>query len=265
MKSDTPLVSAICPTFGRAPKYIHLLQEAVYWFTRQTYVNRELIIFNDAPNQSIICNVPRVRIINHSTKIKTLGEKYNRMCAEAKGEIIMPWEDDDVSLPFRISQAVEKLSGSESDYFNPGGSWYEEAATPGILRDGGGVCLNSGAFRYGIWWRSGGFPSITGSQDADFDRLLREHGRTVGPIRRDEWSYVYRWGVSNLHISAHSNPNDPTAMQRVYDSAESEPCVVYLDPIKTKDYDLIASRLVGTTQKGCPYCADGKCNGKCVH
>src|SRR3954466_8935457 len=97
-----PRITAICPTYGRAPNYIHLLQESVYWFTRQTYKGpKELLIVNDCPVQKLFCTVPGVTVVNVPIKFPTLAEKYDYMVSLAKDGIIMPWEDDDISLPGR--------------------------------------------------------------------------------------------------------------------------------------------------------------------
>jgi len=118
-----PFVSAICPTFGRFPNSSHLLNEAVGSFIWQNYEGpKELVILNDNENQTLTTNITNIRIINITSKIKTLGEKYNLMLELVRGSIIFPWEDDDISLPNRIKQGVDKLTNNltefKYDYFN---------------------------------------------------------------------------------------------------------------------------------------------------
>src|SRR5215213_10017186 len=118
---DLPLVSCICPTYGRPPDYQHLLEEAIESFLRQTYPRKELIVLNDCPAQELVCNAPGVRVVNAPERFPTLGEKYNAAIAMARGELLAPWEDDDISLPWRLSLSVERLG--DADYFNPKHFW----------------------------------------------------------------------------------------------------------------------------------------------
>src|SRR5687768_12090587 len=97
---SAPLVSCICPTYGRAPHSLKLLEEAVYWFTRQEYDGpKELIILNDCAEQRLVCHAPNVHVCNYPQRIASLGLKYNALIEIARGSIILPWEDDDISLP----------------------------------------------------------------------------------------------------------------------------------------------------------------------
>lgn len=223
-----PLVSCICPTFGRAPDFANLLWDAVYWFNAQVYPNKELIIWNDCEVQTLRCDVPGVRVINSAAKFKTLGDKYNAMVEAAKGEIILPWEDDDVSLPGRIRQAVFRLGSA--DYFNPQQTWYEEN---GILhhKHKHGVCHNASAYRKSLWKSVAGYPSTTGDQDALIDAKMKMGGNIGTRLWNfREWTYIYRWGVSPNHISGNKD------MQGVYDKASARPGVVYIPLVLNRDY-----------------------------
>lgn len=232
-----PLVSCICPTYGRAPDYLHLLQECVYWFTRQTYPHRELVILNDCPVQKLICPTPGVCVVNYPTRYQTLGEKYDALVRLAQGEIILPWEDDDISLPHRIEQAVERLR--DADYFNPQQSWYEEA---GRLHSDHkhGVCHNASAYRRHVWEQVGGYGPHTGDQDAHFD-LVAKSLPSVRMAQRlsdpSEWSYVYRWGVSAFHLSGSWN------MAGAYRSAAAAPCIALVEPVMGTDFYHLSTNL----------------------
>src|ERR1044071_6158071 len=104
-----PIVTCICPTYGRVGTDLKLLEECVYWFTRQTWYDLAiLVIVNDASNQTLICDVPGVQVYNLSNRFISLGMKYNWAVAQCNTELVMPWEDDDISLPHRIQRAVDK-------------------------------------------------------------------------------------------------------------------------------------------------------------
>lgn len=217
-----PFVSCICPTFGRYPTFGHLVAEAVESFLRQDYPPSrcELIVLNDCPQQELFMNAGpmrcRVRVINHPIRFASLGEKYNHMIGLAMGDLIVPWEDDDVSLPHRISQAVRMLG--EYDYWKPQQVWYvEQGRWSGFgprhdwrwqdskfhWKHAVGVRHHASIFRRSAWARVGGYPHASGSQDAQFDAALRRLCRVApeGDLHPSEWAYLYRWHVSPCHLS----------------------------------------------------------------
>ena len=125
-----PMVSCICPTYGRPATYQHLLEEAVASFLRQTYPNKELIVLNDCPGQELVCQAPDVRVVNRADRFPTLGDKYNAAVSLARGDLIAPWEDDDISLPWRLALSVDRLG--DADYFltlGTTGFWTTQACT----------------------------------------------------------------------------------------------------------------------------------------
>lgn len=201
-----PLVSCICPTFNRPPGHQHLLEEAIESFLRQTYPNKELIVLNDCPEQELVCDAPGVRVINASERFATLGEKYNAAIRLARGEIIAPWEDDDISLPWRLALSVARLG--DAGYFNPRRYWFLDGA--GLHFDHPmGVGHNASLFTRAAFDAVGGYPAVSGNQDMAMDgALVGRLERVVDPLRggaelpRHEWFYVYRWGVSPAHLSA---------------------------------------------------------------
>lgn len=191
------LVSCITPTYNRAPNHLHLLRDAVRCFREQILprgVEAELVILNDTPGQKLVCNAPGVRVCNEPYRYRTLGEKYTWLVELARGDLVLPWEDDDLSLAGRIKQAVE----ASRPYFNPGWTWYEERGKP--PRPAGGVCHNASAYTYEAYLAVGGsYASLCGGQDADMDRRLREKFGCNDPVK--ESHYVYRWGVQPNHLS----------------------------------------------------------------
>lgn len=207
---NVPFVSCLCPTFARFPDYGHLLGEAVESFRRQNYPpdRRELLILNDCPRQKLTCGVQGVRIVNMPQRLPTLGDKYNLMCELAYGSVLLPWEDDDISLPGRITQAAMSLDQGFG-YFNPQRTWFLAATPAGP--EGAGlhwqhshvVCHNASAFTKEAWNAAGRYPSASGNQDAIMDQRLKSLGKTAPPLADDPayWQYIYCWGRSNIHLS----------------------------------------------------------------
>lgn len=209
-----PLVSCLCPTFGRFPAYGHLLGETVQCFIDQDYENKELVILNDCPRQTLVCSAPGVRVFNLPYRYPTLGQKFDALCALAMGDVLLPWEDDDWSLSHRISQAVEVVGDpSAPTYFNPGCHWLHSLnpAGPGDYAGGfrimkAGVNHNASAFTRAAWQAAGGYPATTGDQDMAMDGLLRTKCEVLTLSPRQTPAYVYRWGVSPIHLSSASKP-----------------------------------------------------------
>jgi hypothetical protein len=141
-----PLVSFLCPTFGRVSTFPDVFEELLFWFLAQDYPNKELVILNDTPGQIISCQVPGVRIFNQSERIPTLGMKRNLLVELAQGEVCLPQDDDDVSLPWRACQAVEAILKGGYDYWWPGIWWYEEYGKLPVA-DGKASGHNCSAFR----------------------------------------------------------------------------------------------------------------------
>jgi hypothetical protein len=102
-----------------------------------------------------------------------------------------------------LSLSVERLG--DADYFNPRCYWFLD--NEGLHFDHSvGYAHNASLFGRAAWERVGGYPSERGEDaalDAAFSRLA--HG--VDPLRgdkeltRSEWFYIYRWGVSPVHMS----------------------------------------------------------------
>lgn len=198
-----PMVSCICPTYGRAPDWLHLLEEAIESFLRQDWPHKELIVLNDASQQQLVCDAPGVRMLNQSWRFDTLGAKYNAAIEYSNGELICPWEDDDISLPWRITKSVEALGACE--YFNPYSEWFLDGRG---LHDGGGVCHHASIFRRTAWERVGGYPLISGPQDTGMNAALHRDciTATSSPPSKPERWYIYRWGVSPVHLSGNPQP-----------------------------------------------------------
>lgn len=117
-----PKVSAYCATYGR----VHLLEEAIYSFLMQDYKGeKELIILNDFPKQRLFFDHPEVKVYNYKKKVATLGKKFNETVKFCTGDILFPWEDDDVYLPNKISLSVDKMLTNDKKIFHTKKAFYE--------------------------------------------------------------------------------------------------------------------------------------------
>jgi glycosyltransferase involved in cell wall biosynthesis len=101
-----PLVSCIMPTANRQ----QFIPYAIDYFLHQDYENTELIILDTGkqPCSGLIPQNPKIRYEYRNTLI-ALGEKRNLCCKQAKGNIIVHWDDDDWYAEDWISRQVKAL------------------------------------------------------------------------------------------------------------------------------------------------------------
>jgi glycosyltransferase involved in cell wall biosynthesis len=191
------LVSCLTATRGR----YSFLVEAVSCFVKQDWPERELIILNNHP-VPIVCNLPRVTVLNEPY-YETLGDCRNRLLGVARGEFVRTWDDDDLYLPFAISQGVENIGDApawkplynwgwhvEKDKMYLSGNKYEASWT--VRRD---VAMK---FQY--------LECSGGNEHNSLERGLRSLG---GIIKGDvEPSYIYRLGSGLVRISGSLNKKD---------------------------------------------------------
>ena len=132
-EDDAPLVSCVMPTADRRRH----VARAIAYFLRQDYANRELVVLDDGHDrvQDLMPDDPRVRYIALDGRLM-LGEKRNRACELARGEIIVHWDDDDWQAPHRLSYQASELQRHDAPvcglhrmlYFDPATTrawWYE--------------------------------------------------------------------------------------------------------------------------------------------
>jgi glycosyltransferase involved in cell wall biosynthesis len=165
-----PLVSCIMPTHNRRP----FVSQAIVYFLRQDYPNRELIIVDDGtdPIADLIPDDPRIRYL-HQDHTSTLGAKRNVACQEARGEIIANWDDDDWMAPWRLMYQVEILLQERADicgldklfFYDPAShqAWqyvYPNGGRPWLA--GGTLCYTKAC------WRGNPFPHVNVGEDTRF-------------------------------------------------------------------------------------------------
>jgi glycosyltransferase involved in cell wall biosynthesis len=107
-----PLVSCIMPTHNRR----RFVPQALQWFLGQDYPNRELIVVDDGsdPVADLMPEDERIRYVRLA-RTCTIGEKRNRACSLARGQIIAHWDDDDWMAPNRLTHQVAALRSREVD------------------------------------------------------------------------------------------------------------------------------------------------------
>ena len=188
------LVSCMCVTYARP----ELIVEAIECFLRQDYAGpKELVVLNDLGTQELVFEHPEVVMINVPRRFRTLGEKRNALAGMCNGDILLPWDDDDIYMPWRISTSIDRLG--EDAYWNSRSCWFRngKAAYRRIQPNCHGTCV----FRRDLFRLVDGYPQ----QDRVTDQLIegrwREH-RKAEVLADEEIFYVYRWGTNSYHQSA---------------------------------------------------------------
>lgn len=192
-QADLPLASCLMATHGRFEEVCR----TVWDFLVQDYPNRELVILNNHPQPlKLPYNCFQVRIINEPGHA-TLGDCRRRLLEEARGEYVRTWDDDDVYLPWTISQGVAHIGDQIA--FKPQYSWFNP--------EGGGFRLEDNVFEASMLTRTDfarEHPYQATAGDEHLPLVDALHNMPGALVRRDlgAWaSYVYRWGWGVHHIS----------------------------------------------------------------
>jgi glycosyltransferase involved in cell wall biosynthesis len=196
-------VSCLLPTYNAYPDRIAVLEESVESFLRQDHPHKELILCNDTPGQELAFDHPQVRVFNLGTRFPNLGCKIAWMIAQARGDVLCRWDDDDVSLPWRLAVSHRRLG--QAMHWAPHTFWYDNGRLS--IPDGPACSHMMAIWRRGLLDRIGGYPvdydPHTSHEDMEFDRLVKAAGlHCERPrLRPAELFYVYRWNNGVFHLS----------------------------------------------------------------
>jgi glycosyltransferase involved in cell wall biosynthesis len=112
MTGLTPIVSCLMPTADRR-SFVPL---AVARFLAQDHPSCELVVADDGFDSvaDVMPDDARVRYLRLDRKL-SLGAKRNLACEAARGDVIVHWDDDDWSAPWRVSYQVATLEREGAD------------------------------------------------------------------------------------------------------------------------------------------------------
>ena len=173
--TDQPLISCIMPTYNRR----RFVPQAIRYFQRQNYPNRELIVVDDGSDaiQDLIPEDSRIRYVRLERK-RSIGEKRNIGCQEARGDIIAHWDDDDWIAPWRLCYQIECLQREVASicgldkllFFDPKDKqvWqyvYPAGGKPWVA--GGTMCYRKSL------WEANRFSDVDNGEDTHFVWNLR--------------------------------------------------------------------------------------------
>lgn len=192
-----PTVSAFCATYGRPPR---LVEESIESFLRQDYEGeRELIVLNDFDRQTFTYNGDeRVRIFNNTSRIMPLGRKFNTAISLCNGEIIMPWDDDDIFLPHRMTLTVERM---KNDFFHSYNAWFYDGGD--TVKQAENYFMCNMAVSRDLLEEVGGYDErdVSSIDVSILTRLKEVSGTESQPLSNEEIFYIYRWNTGSYHGS----------------------------------------------------------------
>ena len=191
-------VSCIMPTRNRR----RFVGQSIWYFLRQDYSQRELIILDDGEDAvaDLVPNDERIRYVRLDRRL-SLGAKRNLGCELSRGSLIAHWDDDDWMSAERLSIQVAHLLESDALacgarhllYYSPdaGEAWiyrYPDKARPWLAG-------NTLLYRRSVW-KEHPFPELNVGEDNAFvwqlppDRLqaVPDSSFYVALIHRDNTS-----------------------------------------------------------------------------
>lgn len=130
----------------------------------------------------------RIRLVHFDGQLE-IGDKRNRGCEIAHGDVIAHWDDDDVSAPGRVADQLRRLSetgkavtGYRSMRFTDGSSWWLYVGAPDYA-------LGTSLVYRKDWWAVNRFQSLQIGEDNDFHGRARSAGE-YAPADADDLMYA---------------------------------------------------------------------------
>ncbi len=186
-----PKVQCLMCTYGR----FNRVQRAVSCFLDQDYPNKELLILNNHPIP-LETVLPNIKIFNEPG-YPTLGHCRTRITELSSAELSRTFDDDDLFLPWTISQGVTHLKDGYAAW-KPTKSWFSIPTQKHRLM---GNSMEAAILYRTYIGKKYGFRLGGGDEHAP---LLNAFGKEGGLLETDMGvmtSYIYRWGHGEWHIS----------------------------------------------------------------
>ncbi|WP_213982365.1 class I SAM-dependent methyltransferase [Sphingomonas sp. dw_22] len=208
-------ITAIMPTADRR-RYV---PAAITQFLAQARTDAELLILDDGvdPIGDLMPDDARIRYVREETR-RAIGDKRNRACELARGEIIVHWDDDDWHAPDRLTRQIAALDETGADICGL-------AEIPFLAEDGSGawdyrwggrhrwVYGASLAYRR-AWWQRRPFQPLARGEDTRF--LFDARGAQVLVMPEAGWlvARVHAGNTCPKQVTGgYWHPRDPAPIQ----------------------------------------------------
>jgi len=166
--AERPLVTCIMPTYNRRA----FIPRALRCFFNQDYPALELVIVDDGPEpvSDMLPVDSRIRYFRLPHK-QTVGDKRNFACAQARGSIIVHWDDDDWYAPWRVSRQVAPLLQGKGTVSGTSTLYYYNHEKDQAFRyqySGPSIAWLGGLAYFKETWQRHPFESIAVGEDVKF-------------------------------------------------------------------------------------------------
>jgi hypothetical protein len=131
-----------------------------------------------------------------------VGEKRNACVSLCRGDVIFPWDDDDISLPWRISLSLKHKG--DKRYFKSTSAWLWQNGKIGD-KPRKNIYHAMGCWDNSLFQEVDGYPHIQSGQDCEIEKRFDKTGeRKVTRLSDNEIYYIYKFGgTGHVHLSAH--------------------------------------------------------------
>lgn len=205
--NTTKKVSCVTCTFRR----FHYIQRIISMFECQDYPNKELIIFNtdtDFPLELSYVS-ENIRIINNSIDFvtnkpyKNVGSIRRDALTFADGDLHFTFDDDDVYLPWFITQAVEGILESGKKAWKPEYSFFKTRSKLELMWN----YLEASVLVDVEELRKIGFKQETGSEGLSWYNAFVEQGELDQHSKNYIPSYCFDWS-DPYNLAPHKQSGD---------------------------------------------------------
>ncbi len=189
-----PQVSCLMPTYGRYT----LACQSLACFLCQDTADCELVVLNNH-EVPLVYDHPRVRILNRPQET-SLGSLCQQLADEACGLFCRSWADDDLFLPWCVSQGLEHIGTHEA--WKPARSW--------LTHDGHRTYrLMMGRMEGSILFRSDDQSEIGFFHGNDNEHRWLLEQVQIASTDMEWWSsYCFVWGDGGQHASDSMGESD---------------------------------------------------------
>jgi hypothetical protein len=199
-------ISCVCCTYGR----FTFLKRSIACWLNQDYGDAELIVFNTASEPLFLdksLDDRGIRLINQCRDTKnglpyaSLGMVRNDALAYATGDVYVCWDDDDLYLPWHLSQGAANLRLCGRGAWMPAQSYFsaDGGRTYRLARnafEASVLVRMDHLFRYGFDTDKSGAEHLSWRMAMVADGQLSESDE-VTPFE----SYAYVWGEPGHKLS----------------------------------------------------------------
>lgn len=200
-----------CVMLTTHPKRAGYLPDALRAFRQQTYTPRELVVVNDG--EPLVSRAPDVRVVNLPPRSHpwTIGEKRNVGIRAARGELLATWDDDDLSLPWRLDVQARAALQDRLDYVLADSMYIADDqmrvlgdCNRGMTR----AVMASAMINRDAAVAAGGYPAVSYLEDFALLEAVRYRARgRVATLQGCNW-YVMRRHMANVTLAAGEENQD---------------------------------------------------------